>query len=99
MEKSKEQKIARAENGTIKKGTVLNPHGRPKGATNRTTKELRQIVKNYIENELETVDELLDKLTPKERLDILCKMLPYVMPKQLEVKEYEETEIIISFKD
>ena len=98
MEKVKKE-IERTENGKLKKGTVLNPNGRPKGAVNRTTKELRQIVKNYIENELETVDDLLEKLTPKERLDILCKMLPYVMPKQLEVKEYEETEIIISFND
>lgn len=96
MEKAK---IQRAKDGKLKPGSKLNPNGRPKGASNRTTKEMRQIIKEYISNELENVDSLLEKLSPKERLDILTKLLPFVLPKQQEIVDAIEKEIIISFKD
>lgn len=96
---TKQETQLRNENGTIKKGTVLNPKGRPKGSVNRTTAELKELVKTYVEGELEQADSLLNELTAKERLDILCKMLPYVMPKQQEINPKDSKEITISFID
>jgi len=78
--------MERNKNGTISKGTVLNPKGRPKGTPNKTTAEMKDLIKTFVEQEIETADDLLEQLTPKERLDILCKLLPYVLPRQSEVK-------------
>ncbi len=76
----------RNKDGTIKKGIVLNPKGRPKGSLNRTTTELKDAIKTIIDAELENVQEHLESLEPKERLDFIAKLLPYVVPKQSEVK-------------
>lgn len=75
----------RNSNGTIKKGVVLNPKGRPKGALNRNTAELKEALKTILDAELEKVQEYLELLEPKERLDFVAKLLPYVVPKQSEV--------------
>lgn len=44
-------------------------------------KDLRAALKNCIKTELEKLPETLESLEPKDRLDILVKMLPYAMPK------------------
>jgi len=86
-------------NTKFKKGESGNPNGRPKGTQNRTTKEMKELIKAYVEKELEQADSLLNELTAKERLDILCKMLPYIMPKQQEVKKENAKEITINYND
>jgi len=55
--------------------------GRQKGTPNRLTRELRAVLKDLIHKELETLQERLDHLDPKERLEVLVKLLPYVLPK------------------
>ena len=34
---------------------------------------------------METITELLEQLTPKERIDAIIKLLPYIVPKQNEI--------------
>lgn len=89
----------RKENGTITKGTILNPAGRKKGTLNKTTAELKNTIKLFVESEMENVDELLSELSAKERLDILCKLIPYCVPKQTELISDNSKEVIITFKD
>ncbi len=79
----------RNSNGTIKKGTVLNPSGKPRGAKNRTTIEVKQALQKIVDKELDQVDKYLKQLEPKERLDFLIKLLPYVTPKQSEIEVKE----------
>lgn len=69
-------------NTKFKPGKSGNPNGRPKGKVNKTTAQMKELIKTYVEGELKQADSLLSQLTAKERLDILCKMLPYVMPKE-----------------
>ena len=52
--------------------------GRQKGTPNRMTKELRSILKDILYQELE---ERLDVLEPKTRIELLIKMMPFVLPK------------------
>ena len=52
--------------------------GRQKGTPNRMTKELRSILKNILYKGLE---EILDVLEPKTRIELLIKMMPFVLPK------------------
>ena len=55
--------------------------GREKGTPNRLTKELRTILKDVIYNELDKIEELLESLEPKERLELVIKILPFILPK------------------
>lgn len=51
----------------------------------KTVKQLRSVLKNCIHNELENLPELLKELKPKERLELLVKLLPYALPKNNKV--------------
>lgn len=63
------------------KGKTNNPNGRPKGTPNKTTTEIRTVLKEVINNELINIDTLLVQLEPKERLEMVIKLIPYVLPK------------------
>jgi hypothetical protein len=58
--------------------------GRQKGSVNKTTKELRERIKDIVDSELENIEAILGKLTEKERTDLLAKLLPFVLPKMNE---------------
>ena len=55
--------------------------GRKLGVPNRLTKELRTALKNVISDELEKLPYQLEKLQPKERIELLAKLLPYALPR------------------
>lgn len=55
--------------------------GRDQGTPNLLTKEMRTILKGIIANELKTLPETIQKLEPEKRIEILIKLLPYIMPK------------------
>ena len=55
--------------------------GRQKGSPNRMTKELRSVLKDVLYQELEQIQTHLDTLKPKERVELLIKLMPFVLPK------------------
>lgn len=55
------------------------------------TGDLRQIVKDIFRQEMERLPEYLQSLETKDRLNVLCKMLPFVLPK-VESVRFEEGE-------
>jgi hypothetical protein len=55
--------------------------GRQAGTPNKLTKEIRAILKDFLYNELELLPDHLDSLEPKERIEIIIKLLPYILPK------------------
>jgi hypothetical protein len=55
--------------------------GRKKGTPNKVTKELRSVLKDFMFDELEVLKERLDELDTKERVYVLIKLMPFVMPK------------------
>lgn len=55
--------------------------GREIGTVNKTTKEIRNVLKDVINKELIDIDTLLAKLEPKERIELVIKLIPYVLPK------------------
>ena len=56
--------------------------GREKGTPNRLTKELRSVLKDIVYQELEKIEERLNELEPKERLELVLKLMPYTLPKE-----------------
>ncbi len=65
----------------LPKGTTNNPNGRPKGKPNKLTKELRELVSDLVSNELENLPDRLSNMNDKDRVEVLMKLLPYVVPK------------------
>ncbi len=55
--------------------------GRVAGTPNRITTELRKTLKTVVASELESLPGTLEQLQPKERLELLIKLLPFCMPK------------------
>jgi hypothetical protein len=45
------------------------------------TKGLRETLKNIMQKEIEKLPETLEALEPKERINVVCKLMPYVFPK------------------
>lgn len=55
--------------------------GRVKGTPNRLTYQARLVLLEALDGEIHELPNLLSELSPKDRLEILCKLLPYVLPK------------------
>ena len=70
----------------FKKGISGNPEGRPKGTPNKTSTEIKQTLNDILCNEIEAIPERLTQLSDKDRLDIVIKLLPYILPKQKELE-------------
>ena len=51
--------------------------GREKGTPNRLTKELRSVLKDIVYQELEEIEKHLNELEPKERIELVLKLMPY----------------------
>ena len=61
--------------------TGIKTGGRTIGTPNKTTKEIRNVLKNLINNELENIETVLDAMDSKERLQVVIKLIPYILPK------------------
>jgi len=56
--------------------------GRPKGQMNKTTGQVKRVIANIIEDNLPRIQEDLDKLEAKDRLNVLLRLLEFVVPKR-----------------
>ena len=45
------------------------------------TISLRENLKSIMQNEIEKLPQTLESLEPKERINAVCKLMPYVFPK------------------
>ena len=61
--------------------TGIKTGGRKAGTPNKVTKELRETLKGILARELDAIQATLDKLSAKDRLDVVLKLMPYCMPK------------------
>lgn len=75
----------------------LKTGGRSAGTPNKVTAQLRNELKEMISKELLEVPELLQGLSPVERLDYLIKLMPYCMPKVESIKGNYDENILESF--
>jgi hypothetical protein len=64
----------------FQKGHKLAP-GRAKGSKNKLSTEVRAALATALEGELENIQELLNQLEPKERIDAIAKLLPFILPR------------------
>lgn len=57
-----------------------------------TVQDLRDNLKLIVQNEINILSEQLEALEPKERLNFLVKIMPYVFPK-VESVHHSENEV------
>jgi hypothetical protein len=68
------------ENGHIKYG------GRQKGVKNVTSRELKLVLGDFVAEQLESLPSTFNSISsPEKRLELLLKMLPFVLPKAQEI--------------
>lgn len=60
--------------------------GRTKGTPNRNTAETKELLQTIVSKELDKLGAILEQLEPNERINAIAKLLPYILPKQNEVK-------------
>lgn len=65
----------------MKKGQTNNPSGRPKGTPNKITADLRLKINAIVEKQIDNIEADLMALEPKERLQIVEKLISYCVPK------------------
>jgi len=61
------------------KGT-RNENGRPKGAVNKNTTEIREHFQNLVSDNLEQLNDDLNSLEPLQRLKIVIELAKFVVP-------------------
>jgi hypothetical protein len=55
--------------------------GRKKGSTNRLSGTVKEMLHLAVKNEIEMLPSLISQLEPKEKIDIILKILPFILPK------------------
>ena len=79
-------KAFQKEMGLIQFNTIIqmankNFGGRPIGSQNKVSKELRESLKLVFDNEIELLQANLEALEPKDRIDVLIRLMPYIISK------------------
>lgn len=65
----------------FERGISGNPEGRPRGATNKTSSQLREMITDFLENRFEKVIQDFEELKPKDRVKLYCDLLQYGLPR------------------
>ena len=77
----------------FKSGESGNPTGRPKGAENKITKEIREAYADLIHGNLDNITLWLQEVAardPQKAIECLIKLSPFVLPKKTELHTPED---------
>jgi hypothetical protein len=69
--------------------------GREAGTPNRLTNEIREILCDIMHKELKDLPRRLNELETKDRLELLAKFIPYVIPRMEAPKGQLDSDPII----
>ena len=72
------------------KGVSGNPKGRPKGALNKSTLSVRDLLSKAHAQNFDAIVQQIDEMSLKERLQFNRDILPYIAPKLSNVQIQED---------
>lgn len=72
---------------SMSKGHTNNPNGRPKGTPNKSTSTMKNWIIDFVSGHQEQIESDFQSLEPRDRLMFVSRLLPYVVPKMVEVKD------------
>ena len=78
----------------FKKYASGNPSGKPLGAKNKTTIEIKEFIVHFISYNIDSIQTNFNELEPKEKLLFIEKLLKYVLPQNFEIETPKEETII-----
>ena len=64
--------------------------GRQQGTPNRLTKEIRSVLKDFVHQEIELLSEHIETLETESRIQLLIKIIPFVLPRIKEVSHNDD---------
>ncbi len=84
----------------FKKGHSGNPAGRKKGAPNKSTKEIREVITGIISRSFDESKILKDinSLSPKQRLDYYIRLLDFILAKPKSIEPESEKPLTMNEK-
>lgn len=76
----------------FEKGKSGNPQGRGKGNVNKTSKEAKGLILAIVEKQFSSpqFEKDLNSLDPQKRIELLIKLLEFILPKAKDQKLNEE---------
>lgn len=76
--------------------------GRTAKTPNKINAQAKDLILSVVNDEVSKIPALLDKLKPKDRLDVVIKLMGFVVPKQtkieLDIEEKRFTPLIINIQ-
>jgi uncharacterized protein (UPF0305 family) len=69
-----------------RKGQTGNPKGRPRGTPNKTTSEVKGWIAGLIDRNRRQLEKDLKALEPRERWQVIEKLMAYTVPKMQSVE-------------
>jgi len=76
------------QNGRDNKGRFKDGNkGKPKGATNKTTKDIKEFITNFLNEKAYEIPHIWDALEDKDKASMYLHLTRLVLPKPLEDKD------------
>lgn len=80
--------------------------GRKKGTPNKVTGDMREALRKALEGYVDKIPEYIEAIKdPKDKIDALAKMFPYVMPRlnnidfEMKAKDGSKVGVFVEFAD
>lgn len=69
--------------------TGFKTGGRKAGTPNKITGEIKEVLSEFLQKEINSLPEYFSAIEPKERLEVIAKLLPYILPRQQQFLDLE----------